>query len=107
MQDPLPQRVNMSAAAVRILIVGNSTASTESTSKELARSGWESLAVKTVHEADTVLRTIRFRLTLATEKLPDGTGYELVPLVVQQSGSLFVSVPLSETYLWLPAVKNG
>jgi len=97
----------MSAAAVRILIVGNSTASTESTSKELARSGWESLAVKTVHEADAVLRTIRFKLTLATEKLPDGTGYELVSLVVQQSGSLFVSVPLSETYLWLPAVKNG
>ena len=97
----------MSAAAVRILIVGNSTASTESTLKELARSGWESHAVKTVREADTVLRTIRFKLTLATEKLPDGTGYELVPLVVRQSGSLFVSVPLSESYLWLPAVENG
>jgi DNA-binding NtrC family response regulator len=97
----------MSAAAVRILVVGNSTAGTESTLRGLARSGWESQAVKTVREADTVLRAIRFQLTLATEKLPDGTGYELAPLIAQQSGNLFVSVPLSETCLWLPAVENG
>jgi hypothetical protein len=97
----------MSAAAVRILVVGNSTASTESTLRGLSRSGWESHAVETVREADTVLRTIRFRLTLAIEKLPDGTGYELAPLIAQQSGSLFVSVPLSESCLWLPTVENG
>jgi hypothetical protein len=97
----------MSAAAVRILVVGTSTASTESTLKGLARSGWESHAVKTVREADTVLRTIRFQLTLATEKLPDGTGYELASLVAQQTGNLFISVPLSETCLWLPVVENG
>jgi hypothetical protein len=97
----------MPAAAVRILVVGRSTTSTESTLKVLARSGWESHAVKTVREAHTVLRTIRFQLTLATEKLPDGTGYELAPLVVQQSGNLFIAVPLTETCLWLPAVENG
>lgn len=97
----------MSAAPVRILVVGNSTASIESTLRGLARSGWESHAVKTVREADTVLRTIRFQLTLATEKLPHGTGYELAPLIALQSGSLFVPVPLSETGLWLPTVENG
>jgi hypothetical protein len=75
--------------------------------KGLARSGWESHTVKTVREADTVLRTIRFQLTLATEKLPDGTGYDLASLVAQQTGNLFISVPLSETCLWLPAVENG
>jgi DNA-binding NtrC family response regulator len=97
----------MSAAAVRILVVGTSTTSTESTLKGLARSGWESHAVKTVREADTVLRTIRFQLVLATEKLPDGTGYDLAWLVAQQTGNLFIAVPLSETCLWLPAVENG
>src|SRR5580693_771668 len=97
----------MPAAAVRILVVGNSIVSTESTLKGLARSGWESHAVKTVREADAVLRTIRFQLTLATEKLPDGTGYELSSLIARQSGNLFISVPLSETCLWLPAVENG
>lgn len=97
----------MSAAAVRILVAGNSTASTASTLRGLARSGWESHAVETVREAEAVLRTIRFPLTLATENLPDGTGYELATLIAQQSGSLFVSVPLSETCLWLPAVENG
>jgi hypothetical protein len=97
----------MSAAAARILVVGTSTASTGSTLKGLARSGWESHSVKTIREAGTVLRTIRFQLTLATERLLDGTGYELEPLVAQQSGNLFISVPLSETGLWLPAVENG
>lgn len=104
---PFPKGAKMSAAAVRILVVGTSTASTESTLKGLARSGWESDSVKTVREADTVLRTIRFHLTLATEKLPDGTGYDLATLVAQQAGNLFISVPLSETCLWLPAVENG
>jgi hypothetical protein len=104
---PFPKGVNMSAAAVRILVVGNSTASTESTLKGLARSGWESHAVKTVREAEAALRTIRFQLTLATEKLPDGTAYELASLVAQQAGNLFISVPLSETCLWLPVVESG
>jgi hypothetical protein len=97
----------MSAASVRILVVGNSTASTESTLRVLARSGWESHAVNTVREADAVLRTIRFQLTLATETLPDGTGYELASLIARQTGNLFISVPLSDTCLWLPAVENG
>jgi hypothetical protein len=97
----------MAAATVRILVVGNSTASTESILRELSRSGWESHAVKTVGEACTVLRTIRYQLTLATEKLPDGTGYDLAALIAQQSGNLFISVPLSETCLWLPVVEHG
>ena len=97
----------MSATAVRILVVGTPTESTETTLRGLARAGWESHAVKSVREADTVLRTIRFQLTFATEKLPDGTGYELASLVAQQSGNLFISVPLSETCVWLPAVENG
>jgi hypothetical protein len=97
----------MSAAAVRILFVGSSTASTQSTLKELARSGWESHSVQTLQEADSVLRTIRFHLILATEKLADGTGYGLVPVVERQGGNLFISVPLSETSLWLPAVERG
>lgn len=104
---PFPKGANMSAAAVRILVVGTSTASTESTLKELARSGWESHSVRTVREADSVLRTIRFQLTLASETLPDGRGYDLAPLVAQQAGNLFISVPLSETCLWLPAVEKG
>lgn len=107
-QAPLPPKgVNMSAAAVRILVVGAPTESTETTLRGLARAGWESHAVKSVREADTVLRTIRFQLTFATEKLPDGTGYELAALIAQQYGNLFISVPLSETCLWLPAVENG
>ena len=77
-QAPFLRGVSMSAAAVRILFVGSSTASAQSTLNELARSGWESHSVQTLQEADSVLRTIRFHLILATEKLADGTGYGLV-----------------------------
>jgi DNA-binding response OmpR family regulator len=104
---PFQKGVVMPAAAVRILVVGNSTASTESTLQALARSGWVSHSVKTVGEARAVLRTIRFHLTLAAEKLPDGTGYELATLIAQQSGNLFISIRLSETCLWLAAVEKG
>jgi hypothetical protein len=104
---PFQKGAIMSAAAVRILVVGNSSASTESTLKALARSGWDSHTVGTVREGDAVLRTIRFHLTLAAEKLPDGTGYQLATLIAQQCGNLFISVPLSETCLWLPAVEHG
>jgi CheY-like chemotaxis protein len=104
---PFQKGVVMPAAAVRILVVGNSAASTESTLKALARSGWDSHSVETVREAGAALRTIRFQLTLADEKLPDGTGYELATLIAQQSGNLFISIPLSETCLWLPAVEKG
>jgi hypothetical protein len=97
----------MSAAAVRILVVGNSTTSTASTLKDLARSGGDSHSVETVREAGEVLRTIRFQLTLAADKLSDGTGYELVTLIARQLGNLFISVSLSETCLWLPAVEKG
>ncbi|MFZ3217737.1 MAG: hypothetical protein WA192_16885 [Candidatus Acidiferrales bacterium] len=97
----------MSAATVPILVVGVSTARTHNILQELARSGWEAHSVETLQEADTVLRTVRFNLILAAEKLPDGTGYELAPLVARQAGNLFMSVPLSETCLWLPVVENG
>lgn len=71
------------------------------------RSGWGAHMVESVHEAETVLKTIRFKVILAAENLRDGSGYELAPLVARQSGSLFISVALSETCLWLPVIEQG
>jgi hypothetical protein len=62
--------------------------------------------VSTLAEASALLRTSRFRVTLAAENLPDGKGYDLSRLIARQEGNLFVAIPLSAT-LWLPAVERG
>ncbi len=97
----------MSTSAVRVLVVGPTTSSTNEILKTLARAGWGSHAAAGAHEAETVLKTIRFKVVLSSEKLPDGTGYELAPMIARQGGSLFIGVTLSETCLWLPVIEKG
>jgi hypothetical protein len=97
----------MSTLSIRILVVGPVTPHTEGTLKRLARAGWGSHCASTVREAETILRTIRFKVILSAEKLPDGLGYELAGLIARQSGTLFIGVALTDTCLWLPAVERG
>src|SRR5271170_1152727 len=97
----------MSTSLVRILIVGPRSSGTDGTLKKLAGAGWGSHSAATVREAEIVLKTIRFKVVLSAEKLPDGTGYELAPLIGRQSGTLFIGVSLSETCLWLTVVERG
>ncbi|HEY0701673.1 MAG TPA: hypothetical protein VGD60_02800 [Candidatus Acidoferrales bacterium] len=97
----------MSTSAVRVLVVGPTTSSTTGILKKLARAGWGSHAVASAREAETVLKTIRFKVVLSSEKLPDGMGYEMAPLIARQGGSLFIGVTLSETCLWLPVIEKG
>jgi hypothetical protein len=97
----------MLATPVRILVVGLKNANTQGMLERWRRSGWGSHAVDSVQEAETVLKTIRFKVILAAEKVGDGSGYELAPVVERQSGNLFISVALSETCLWLPVIEQG
>jgi len=104
---PFPKGESMSTALIRILIVGSSTSGTDGIVKKLTGAGWGSHSVASVAEAETVLKTIRFKVVLSAEKLPDGTGYELASLIGRQAGTLFIGVSLSETCLWLPVVERG
>jgi hypothetical protein len=97
----------MSTALVRILVIGSPTAGTDGIIRKLTAAGWGSHSVASIREAETVLKTIRFKVVLSAEKLPDGTGYELAPLIGRQAGTLFIGVSLSETCLWLPVVEKG
>lgn len=97
----------MFATPVRVLVVGLTNANTQAMLERWRRSGWGSHAVESVQEAETVLKTIRFRVILAAENVRDGSGYELAPLVARQGGNLFISVALSETCLWLPVIEQG
>jgi hypothetical protein len=53
--------------------------------------------VATLREAQIVLRTIRFPLVLASEKLDDGTGYELTKWATEQELTLKVGLQLTDT----------
>jgi hypothetical protein len=97
----------MPISSVQILAVGPTTLSTLATLRRLVRSGWSSHPVSTVREAETVLKTIRFNVVLAAERLADGVAYDLAPIIGRQGGTLYVGVALSETCLWLPVVERG
>ena len=97
----------MSAATVRILVVGNTSLSTLATLQRLEREGWSSHSVNTIFEAEGALRMIRFDVVLAEENADGGRGYDLTNSVLELGGTLFVSVALSEASLWLPVVQRG
>jgi hypothetical protein len=97
----------MLATPVRVLVVGLISANSQTMLERWRRSGWGFHAVDSVEEAETVLKTIRFKVILAAENVSDGSGYELAGLVARQSGNLFISVALSETCLWLPVIEQG
>jgi hypothetical protein len=75
--------------------------------QRLERHGWAKHEVATLREAAIVLKTVRFPLVLAAEKLRDGSGYELRESVEGLESTLIVGLKLSETLLWLPVVEEG
>lgn len=97
----------MSNVANRILVVGPPSPHTRAVLARLLQRGHGSHDAVTLREAASVLETFRFDIVLAPETLPDGSGYHLATQVAAQSGSLVVSVELSETCLWLPVVVRG
>jgi hypothetical protein len=97
----------MPGTAGRILVVGHTSSSTQATLQQLARDGWNSHSVDTIVEAEGALKMIRFDVVLAEETIAAGSGYDLTDSVLEQDGTLLVSVALSEASLWLPVVQRG
>jgi len=92
---------------MRILSVGKPSPHTSAVLARLLQRGFAHHDAATLAESAQMLETFRFDVVLAPENLPDGKGYQLAAQVAQQSGSLVVSVQLSETSLWLPVVVRG
>jgi len=91
----------------RILVVGHTASSTTFTLQKLERVGCAFHSVDTIAEAETAMRATPFDIVLAAETMPDGRGYDLTNRVVNHSGTLLISIALSETCLWLPVVQHG
>lgn len=96
----------MSVVPAEILIVGTASASTDRLVFRLTPRGHRVRHVDTLAAAKSLLKTNHFQFTLASERLPDGRGYDLARAVMRNSGYLFVGVPLTET-LWLPVIERG
>ena len=97
----------MPSTVGRILVVGHTSLSTQATLQHLERDGWSSHCVNTIVEAEGALKMIRFNIVLAEETIASGSGYDLTDSVLEQDGTLLVSVALSEASLWLPVVQRG
>jgi len=72
-----------------------------------AERGWETVVVKTIGEALTLLGDSTFDAVLARETLSDGRGYDLRDTVLGSGGTLLVGVTLSDGWVWLPVVARG
>jgi len=97
----------MPGTAGRILVVGHTSLSTQATLQHLERDGWSPHCVNTIVEAEGALKMIRFDIVLAEETIAGGSGYDLSDSVLEQGGTLLVSVALSEASLWLPVIQRG
>lgn len=102
-----PHRGNMPVITIRILVAGTPSANTGALLTRLAKRGWGARTVATIQQARQQLEGFAFDVTLASETLPDGLGYELAADVVRRGATLFVGVALSESVLWLPVIERG
>jgi len=90
-----------------LLVVGSPSPLTQTIINQLAHHGKPHVLARTVQEALLALGDYHFGAVLASEILPDGRAYELMPAVEKSGTSLLVGVALSESRLWLPVVESG
>lgn len=103
----LPRGGPMCATTVRILTVGTSSPVTDIALRRLAGCGWGSYGVASVREGFDLAKTFQLDVILASEKLPDGRGYDFAELAIRQKSSLLVGVALTDHSLWLPVIERG
>jgi hypothetical protein len=97
----------MAATTIRILFAGTPAPATDEVLARLAARGFGAHRANKLSEARGLLEIFRLDVVLASESLVDGRGYALADAMRQQSGTLIVGVPLSESCLWLPVVERG
>ncbi|HUO34171.1 MAG TPA: hypothetical protein VMU43_04205 [Candidatus Acidoferrum sp.] len=98
----------MNTQDARVLLVGGLGPLTQELDDRLSQRG-KPVATRagSVRDGLAVLQNGNFNVVLATEILPDGRAYELMPAVERMGGNLLVAVALSESALWLPVVERG
>ena len=108
-REPMPTRYedSMLNIAMRTVFVGNPTPQMTAILTRLGYKGFGSYTLDSLEEAREVMKSRKFEVAIALERLSDGQGYELIGVAEQSEGSLIVGVATSGGYLWLPVVDNG
>jgi hypothetical protein len=97
----------MPSIALRILVIGEFLPGTGEILQRLSGRGWGARSVATLQDARHLMGTFDFDVVLASERLPDGRGYDIAASVASHSRTLMVGVALTESCLWLPVVDRG
>lgn len=92
---------------MRTVFAGNPTAQISLILTRLRYKGLGSYTLDSLKQARELMKSGRFELAIALERLSDGEGYELTGAAEQSGGSLIVGVATSGGYLWLPVVEHG
>jgi DNA-binding NtrC family response regulator len=89
------------------LLVGQSFASAEALKDRLRRWGFCCCLAANIQAAFEFLEFHGAEIVLADRHLPDGTGFELAVSLEGRPVTVFVSVPIEDSCLWLPAIRQG
>ncbi len=73
----------------------------------LSRKQRECVIVSTRSEACDLLPSGKYDLVLSDNRLPDGSGFGLIQLLAGFSVTLFISHPVEDSCIWLPAILRG
>lgn len=61
----------------------------------------------TLREACDSVQSGSFDLVLCSNRLPDGIGFRLIELLAGFPVTLFISHPVEDNCIWLPAILRG
>jgi HSP20 family molecular chaperone IbpA/CheY-like chemotaxis protein len=89
------------------LLVGPQFQSASSVIEWLHSRRCECFLVPTLQEAYDSIRSRPFDLVLCSNRLPDGAGFSLIELLTGHPVSLFISHPVEDACIWLPALIHG
>jgi hypothetical protein len=66
-----------------------------------------SIVVSTFREACESIETGQYDIVLSKNQLPDGSGIELIECLAGLPITLFISLPVENNCIWLPAILCG
>ncbi len=89
------------------LLVGPNLHTAGALTEQLRRWGFRCQFASNVRAASAVLRLHPVDLVLSDTHLSDGTGFGLVVALAGLPVTVFLCLPVEDTWFWLPAINGG
>jgi len=101
------ERIDLEVQKQRALLVGPQFQSAPSVIDWLRSRHCECFFAPTLRESYDLIRSGPFDLILCSNHLPDGAGFSLIELLTGLPVSLFISHPVEDNCIWMPAIIHG